>query len=181
MKPNEPLDDELRELSPWLRGLPRHVTPGTPPPPGYFEGLEESVFDKIEAQGARRPAPQAGPGTVLRRWLNPRYMMAVAASLTLVLAAWWFLRPQPQPLDAEQYAAALSEEDLETYLMDNIHEFEAAQLAQLPLEDLAEAEINAETPGAAAPKNEAQSDDFSPEDLDHLLEDMSEEELESML
>jgi hypothetical protein len=107
-------------------------------------------------------------------------MMAIAATLTLVLSAWWFFSPQPAASAVSVAGVEISDDELEGYLLENIHDFDADQLAALP-EDVAQVD---ETPAAIPgqhPKAKTAPDDLSPEDIEEMLKDMSDDELEQLL
>lgn len=178
MKKHEALDKELESLSPWLQEQSRKKD-GMQVPPGYFENLEDAVFNKIAAQNLRRPALTAQKGGMLRKLLRPRMWAAAAAISAIAVACWWMLRPQPnamQPVDT--YAEALTDEEIEAYVLDNITEFDSEQLASITEEDLPE-HMPAANP-APTPKAKP-TEDIPDEELENLLQQMSEEELESLL
>ena len=180
MNKHESLDEELKGLSPWLREQ-KHRQPGMQVPPGYFERFEDAVFSKIEAEGATRPALTARSGGLLRSIAKPRMWAAAAAVAVIAVASWWMLRPETgSALPTETYAETLTEEEIEAYVLDNITEFDSEQLAAvepLPAEELPEA-----TPGVHTEENAARAvDDISPEEMENLIQQMSEEELESLL
>lgn len=208
----EDLDDELRDLSPLLRDLKRQGD-GLRTPEGYFDDLEAQVFGRLDALGDRRPqlfphqpahqphnllgkmiARRAWPNTnqiivyqTARRWR--RSLAALAAGLALVAAAAWFFRAIPVAQPSASLAQAtmpdLSEDDIENYVLENVHEFDAEQLAALPSveSDDAASETIPATPNSSPQRSKRQQalDDLQPEDLDKLLEELSDEELEKLL
>ncbi len=176
MNKHESLEEELKSLSPWLRDQSRKPS-GMQLPTGYFENLEAAVFDQIEAQNLQRSGLTARKGGMLRSILRPRMWAAAAAVAAIAVACWWMLRPQTVAvLPVDTYAEALTDEDIEAYLLENITEFDAGQLASI-------SEFTEQTPNPVpAPGNSAKTtDDISPEELENLLQQMSEEELESLL
>ncbi len=178
MNKHESLEEELKSLSPWLQEQSRKQA-GMQTPPGYFEHLELAIFDKIEAQNLQRPGLTARKGGMLRSILRPRMWAAAAAVAAIAVACWWMIRPQSDAiLPVDTYAEALTDEEIEAYLLENITEFDAGQLAAVSYVDMPE-----QTPAAApAPgKSTKTADDISPEELENLLQQMSEEELESLL
>ena len=178
MKKHESLNEELESLSPWLREQSRKPQ-GMQVPPGYFENLEDAVFSKIDAQDARRPALSGKPGGLLRTLLQPRMWAAAAAVSAIAIACWWMFRPQTSAvLPVDTYAETLTDEEIEAYVLDNITEFDSEQLASITEEDLTEhapAASPSPTPSVKTP------DDIPDEELENLLQHMSEEELESLL
>jgi hypothetical protein len=151
-------------------------------PEGYFEGLDDAIFQKINEQGARKaPVLTAAPGG---RWLetsNRRWLYGVAAAIALVAAAWWWLpNRQGNTLLAQ---ADLTEEELNTYIVENASDFDVEQLALL---DAAEQQGDTDSqemlPGDTQKlRRNLPTGDFPSEELDNLLQDMSEEELEEIL
>ncbi|MFN0035611.1 MAG: hypothetical protein ACKVUS_11125 [Saprospiraceae bacterium] len=173
----EILDDDL---PPFLKDL-KEKGDGLRVPEGYFEDLEGAVFARLEASGGfRRPAMKVvkRPG-LFQVAIRPRAAMALAAAMALILAAvWFFCQPSSAVQQAPLASAALTEEDAESYLIENAQEFELAQLAALTTEEAAEpSEEN--TPGAPK-KNTPSSDEINPDDLDEILDEMTDEELEQI-
>jgi hypothetical protein len=171
------LDDERSELSPWLREQ-REKGDGFRLPDGYFEGLEARVFERIDAGAAHhRPALRVvkkNAGLAIR----PRAALALAAALSLVLAAVWFFRSQPTEVLAPIASVELTDEEIEAYVLSNVHDFEAQQLASLPTDE----SFEPDAPTEQSPRKARHPlDDLKPEDVDALLNDMTEEELEDLL
>ncbi len=178
MKKQESLDEELKGLSPLLREQKRRQ-PDMHVPPGYFENLESAVFSRIEAEGALRPSMTARSGGLLHKMLKPRMWAAAAAVAVLAVASWWMLRPQTStPVPTATYADTLTEEEIEAYVIDNITDFDSEQLAAVePAQEIPET-----MPNTAKEENAAKAlDDISPAEMENLLQQMSEEELESLL
>ncbi len=184
----ENLDDELRENASLLRDL-KMQDDGFRMPDGYFDELENQVFGRLDALGARRAAPlKAKPGgQLLHRLLQPRILMAMAAGLALITAAVWFFKPRPAVDQTSALAQVqmpdLSEEDIETYVIENVQEFDTDQLASLPVTESAEQlpDTQPAHPGQHRSKRQQALDDLYPEDLDNLLHDLSDEDLEKLL
>jgi len=176
----ESLDDELKKISPRLRELKRE-SDGFQLPKGYFETLEESVFRRIEAAGARRqPVLETKGSSLLARFFHPQAMMAAAAAIALTLAAVWFFS-SPAAKDSLAAAPELSEEEIEAYVLENIRDFDAEQLASISASETAPVEAES----SKSPENQATNghslEGLSEEELELLLKEMSEEELESLL
>lgn len=177
------LHKELEELSPRLSEM-KQQNDGFRTPEGYFEGLEEAVFRKIDASDLQRePVLNAKRSGGLRRWLfRPKVMVAAAAVFVIVLSAKWFFSPKPAPLTPTLPVVAqqLTEEEMiEAYVLENIRDFDVDQLAALapepePLND------TPQTQGLQGKKSPS-IDDLSAEELELLLKEMSDEELESLL
>ena len=80
------LDDELKDISPWLHDR-KQADDGFRIPEGYFDTLEERIFARIDAEGARRaPAMNGVRGGGWAAGLLPRMAWAAAAATAAVLA-----------------------------------------------------------------------------------------------
>ncbi|MEO6037824.1 MAG: hypothetical protein ABIQ93_05370 [Saprospiraceae bacterium] len=185
----ENLDDELRDISPLLRDLKRPGD-GLRTPEGYFDDLEDQVFGRLEAMGSRRPAPgwqATRGGQWIHRLLRPRVLTAIAAGLALLVAAFWFFKSRSVLEQSSTLAQVtlpeLSEEDIETYVLENVYEFDTEQLAALPPAESADPGIEPPAPNPAQHRSKRQQalDDLHPEDLDNLLNELSDEDLEKLL
>jgi hypothetical protein len=181
MNKHESLEEELKALSPLLREQKRRPT-DMQVPPGYFDHFEDALFSRIESEGAARPTLTARPGGLLRNILKPRMWAAAAAVVAIAATSWWMLRPETSaPIPNQAYAETLTEEEIESYVLDNITEFDSEQLAAvepMPTQELPEAA----TPATRSEENAAKAlDDISPEEMENLIQHMSEEELESLL
>ena len=175
----ESINDELDKLSPWLRDQKRQDD-GFRMPDGYFDAMEQSVFGRLESSGGLRksvvPAPDNGLTARLGR---KQWMWVAAAAFATVLAAAWFFG-QPDELAAPVAATDLTEEEIESYVLDNIRDFDAELLADVPAQP-----APAQEPAPAnQPRPQQQTDpvdDLSDEEIELLLKDMSDEELENLL
>lgn len=170
--------DNLSEgLPPWLSDLKKKGD-GFKLPADYFESFDQRVLDKTGDRKQSR-APEVLKAAVVNKrslfkW--PRLMAAAAAVAALLVMAWWFVRPQAAP------ANDLSGEDLRAYILENTQEFEIEQLASIVPEHLG-------APGQEAVENINPSqingdklpEELRPEDLEHLLDDLSDEELQEIL
>lgn len=168
------------KLPPFLKDF-RAKGEGFKTPEGYFEGLEDAVFSRLEKGGdLRRPVLKVAkrPG-LLPAFIRPRAAMALAAALALMLAAVWFFRQNSGDMLSPLAAAELSEEDLETYLLENAHEFDPEQLAAIEPEETPD--INPENDPAKSDKNTPPLEEIHPDDLDKILDDMTDDELEEIL
>ncbi len=171
------MDDELKNIAPELAKL-RPQKEAFKLPDGYFETVEARVMGRIGAAGLQGQAPLKLAKKPARRIALPHYIMAAAAAVALVLAAVWFFNTAPAPPDSTA-SVELSEEDIEAYLLENVQYLELDQLAMLP----GAAENEYQPPvyqEKTSPKN-AVPDEITPEDVEHLLNDMTEEELEEIL
>jgi hypothetical protein len=85
---------------------PKEEVHGFQVPEGYFEQLEEAVFDRIETISKPRPM-----------WMQ---WVAIAASVVLLLGVGWsFLRSS-----SSLPSSALSQQEALDYIEDNLEEFE---------------------------------------------------------
>lgn len=171
------MEDELKKEAPELHEMRRH-NDGFKLPDDYFGSFEDRVFGRIESAGIQRNAAQQAVKRTARRVSMPHMLLAAAAVITLLLAAVWFFKPTPA-IEQPVASVELSEEEIETYLLENVQDFEAEQLAMLPDEE----EQETTQPATKTPdkKSDDPLEDISPEDVEHILNDMTEEELEEIL
>ena len=179
----ESIDDELKDLSPLLRELGQQDD-GFRLPEGYFGALEDSVFGRVEATGMRRkPLPEAKRGGLFARFSRPRIMWAAAAAMAMVLAATWLFTTKPWQREALPVVATQepTEEEIEAYVLENIRDFDADLLADVPPAAHTLPEAKPAAPAEAKSKQSDPLDDLSEEELELLLREMSDEELENLL
>ncbi|MCC7507286.1 MAG: hypothetical protein IT259_18415 [Saprospiraceae bacterium] len=190
-KDQSSIDRELRELSPFLHDL-RSKEDGFHLPENYFDGLEEQVFQQIDALGARRKpvrttTARTGFWNSLAWLWQPRVAIAFSILLVAAFAVWWMWQPKPSVIETNIPLASqieLTPEELEAYVMENVNDFEPEQLALLAIAE----DENSEPPKTPAPKTNTSTrneksgpDDLSPEELELLLDDLTDEEIEQML
>lgn len=167
---------ELNDLSPFLHDL-RKREDGFQMPEGYLDNFETDLFAKLETSGQyTQPGLQVvkKPANKTR---NLWPLMAIAAAFALLFGAIWFFKAGPAGTQNPEMASVeLSDEDIEAYLLENVQDFEAEQLAMLPeVEQTVEPAAKQKTPAKSNP------DDLTPEDVKHILDDMTDEELEEIL
>jgi hypothetical protein len=175
----EDLDKELQEHAPFLSDL-KQKGDGFKVPEAYFDGLEDAVFARLEASGdAGRPKIKVVKRPLLSvSFIRPKAAMAYAAAMVLVLTAVWFFR-QPATVQPLPYVSVeLTEDELETYVLENLNEFEPEQLVALTPE--APNTMEETIPGKPG-KNLENSNELHPDDLDKILDEMTDEELEQIL
>jgi hypothetical protein len=181
MKNKAQLDDELKGISPFLQDLKKKPD-GRKTPAGYFDQLEDSVYKKIAESGVKRPGamPKSNAKGLFASYLKPRNLMTIAAAMVLLFSAFWFLKPTQVVEPTQVVAVDLSEKELEDYMLEHIHDFDSEQLATLPDADFsASTHHNAGETNENAKKHHEQ--DFKPEDISPVLDEMSDEELEELL
>ncbi len=170
-----------KDLPPFLKDL-KGKGEGYKVPDKYFDNLEDAVFARLEAVGdMARPALEGAKRLgYFPLFIRPRTAIALAAALALVLAAVWFLR-QPSTATPQTgfVSIELTEDDLESYVLENVHEFEPEQLAALTPDETDER--TDETTPLNAKKNSRDFEEIHPDDLDKILDEMTDEELEQIL
>lgn len=183
----EKLHDELNEHAPFLNEL-RQKDDGLRVPEEYFGQFEDSVFRQLDAIGARRKPAAFVKMKEQRSWWQwlqslwqPRLALAAAGLLVIVVLGWQYFRATPSTPEIAD--TTISAEDAEAYLLDNLLELDPNQIAMvLPEEEFLPISIEPATgtapQDAKTPKSEIQ---ISPDDLDDLIRDMTEEELEELL
>lgn len=185
MKNKDRLHDELNEQAPFLNTLKKEQD-GYQVPADYFDNLEAAVFRQLDAIGAtRKPKPATARLSFwqfMQQLWQPRIALAFAGILTLAFAAWWYFAPSTTEPSGELTAAAqISADDAEAYLMNNLMELEPEHIAMvLPEESLPS--ITLELPVTKQAKSDpATKLEFSPDDLEKLLQDMTDEELKDLM
>ena len=178
------LHDELREHAPFLNEL-RQKGDGLRVPDEYFDNLEDDVFRQLDAIGARRKPAAFAKTKQERSWWQwtqylwqPRLALAAATMIAVALSGWWYFNKSAGP---GTVVANISAEDAEAYLLDNLLELDPHQIAMvLPAEELPHISIEAGT-APQDTKTDKQELQISPEDIENLLRDMTDEELEELL
>ncbi|GAB4496589.1 MAG: hypothetical protein OHK0019_28630 [Saprospiraceae bacterium] len=179
----ELLDDELKERSPLLLDAKKQGD-GFRLPEGYFEALEDAVFSRVDSAGIRRkPVLEAKRGGLFGRFSRSGIAWAAAATFVIVLAAAWFFKTQfVQPLaPVATTQQELTEEEIETYVIENIQDFDASLIAAVPVGEHVPPETKSATPTENNPAASDPLDDLSDEELELLLKEMSDAELENLL
>jgi hypothetical protein len=180
MSNKENLDDELKGISPFLLDLKKRED-GRKVPPGYFDQFDANLMQKIATSDIKRPgmAKQSPEKGMWASFSKPRLLMSIAAAMVLLLSAFWFLKPTTSSEQVNPLALELSADDVEAYVLENIHDFDSEQLAAL-----LDHESLSEQPTQTEPKNPKKKRpelDLKPEDMAPLLDEMSDEELEQLL
>ena len=191
MKDNE-LKDELNDL-PFLRKMKEQPAPqgangGFQVPKNYFKHLPDEVLRK-----AKEPvsAPVTQPNWMERvaqsvaSLFQPRYALAFASVLALVVAGWFFFGgnngDEPLPIAAVQLSD-ISDEELFAYVSDNIGEFDRDLVLEATGPDLPTIKPNSNPkpslPKTAAPKPEVEEME---EYIDEVIDEIEVEDLEELL
>ncbi len=209
----ENLDDELHDISPLLRGLKRQGDGLSTPEGyfdnmeaqvfGRLGALVDHQPWSTNSKVPHQPHNLLGKLIVRQPWLLtsptvhrsirlsirlwPRALTTLAAGLALMGAAVWFFHAasaaHQSPLLAQVTMPDLSEDEIETYVLENVHEFDTEQLAALPsveADDITP-EVTTPKPSPYRSKRQQALDDLRPEDLDNLLDGLSDEDLEKLL
>jgi|688.fasta_scaffold462263_2 hypothetical protein len=151
-------------------------------PEGYFNDMEDAVFARLKSGGdLDRPVVNVRRGGKMwASFIRPKAAMVYAAALALVLAAVWFVRQSTQELSQAPMAAVeFSEEELETYLLENALEFEPEQLASIEPDKVPE--FTDEQPTDQNNTSKRKQPEIHPDDLEEILDEMTDEELEQIL
>lgn len=171
------IDDTSNELPSWLTDL-KQKGDGFNLPDGYFESFEQRILEKTGTQ-ARFQAREGLRATVVNRnglfrW--SRLMAAAAALAAILVMAWWFVRPAAAP------SHELTGEDLQAYILENAREFELEQLASvLPEHSTMSQQEASENSNNTENDDHKLPEELRPEDIEHLLDGMSDEELQEIL
>lgn len=170
-----------KDIPPFLKVL-KGKDDGLKVPEGYFEDMEDAVFARLKSAGdLNHPVlPAKNRSGWYRLFIRPKAAMAYAAALAMMLAAVWFIRQSTYTVpETLLVSTELTEDDLESYLLENLEEFEPLQLASLSVVEPAEP-LEEGTPDSSR-KNNSTSSEIHPDDLDDILDEMTDEELEQIL
>ncbi len=163
---NDDPKKELKELSPLLSEL-RAANEGFEVPEGYFDQLQQEMLEKaigpleIERKNiAERPVILGVLKNHQARWI------AIAASvLLLILAGWWFSKPDLR-VDADQFALVeVSTEEANAYLDAHVEDYELALL----VEELDQPMTNLQAPPALDPQMEELLEEIELDDLEEFF------------
>lgn len=183
MKNKDRLQDELSEQAPFLNSLEKGKN-DYKVPDRYFDNLEAEVYRQIEAIGAtRKPAPPVQRPSFwqfMQSLWQPRTALAFAGFLALAMTAWWYFQTNSTPADFT--AAAITADDAEAYLLDNLMELEPEHIAMvLPEDNLPPITIEAPVQKQSGAAPSIEEIEIHPEDLEDLLLDMTDEELKELM
>lgn len=185
MNDNE-LRDELDDL-PFLKKMKEQPS-GLQLPKNYFKHLPDEVLRKAK-EPVVAPAPQPSwlerVEQSLTSLLQPRYALAFASVLALMVAGIWFINKgiseTEQPLAAVQLQD-ISDEELFSYVSDNIGEFDHDLVLETAGPELPEIKPQLKAkpslPKTSAPKPEVEEME---EYIDEVIEDIDVEDLEELL
>ncbi len=189
MKKSDELRDELDEL-PFLKKIKEQPSPnrasGFQVPKNYFKHLPDEVLRKAKQS---EPAPVLQPSWLERLeqfvagLLQPRYALAFASVLALVVAGIYFLgkngREEAQPITAVQLAD-ISDDELFAYVSENIGEFDHDLVLETAGSELPDLKLKAKPSlqKTKAPKPELEEME---EYIDEVIDEIDVEDLEELL
>ncbi|HFA51269.1 MAG TPA: hypothetical protein ENJ95_19830 [Bacteroidetes bacterium] len=134
MKNKNGLKDELRAISPLLSRL-KEGKEGYQVPNDYFKSLPDEVWQKVAPEQAEAVEPtysrQSRLTTFLQNFFRPKYALALASVALLLVAGFYFMNNEnaatlPPAVALEE----ISDEALDTYINDNIEDFDEALLEE---------------------------------------------------
>jgi hypothetical protein len=132
MNKKDEIQKEIQQVSPYLEDKLKPYSKGQVPD-GYFQRFEDSFVRDVVRPGVKEQlSKKSRPGLMgiveefFSRLLSPKYSLAIASVLVLLVASVWLLNPteNTQTLDF----AALSEEEVEAFIEDNLDDFLIAEL-----------------------------------------------------
>lgn len=171
------MSNKHKNTEPWLPEN-RPADDGFKVPAGYFDTLEDRIFDRLNASGIRQEVPLKVLKKPAKRIRLPHFLIAAAAVITLLFGAVWFFS-LTTTVNQSVASVELSDEDIEAYLLENVQDLELGQLALLP--EVQANEYQA-PPVQTVPSKKTESKyDITPEDVESILNDMTEQELEEIL
>jgi hypothetical protein len=167
--------DDLPEQLRQLKGQPE----GLSTPDGYFDQFNDRLIERLRDEGDLKAAVPS----LKKTWVNVgRISAAAAAVAALLVAGWWWYRPEtpattPDNSVAVIEAAELTPEIAAAYISDNIDDFEEELLAAINVEE----QVPASTKKNMDTKKTLPKKAVDNEELDQILDDLTEEELEEIL
>jgi hypothetical protein len=172
MENKDEIRKELEELSPFLSKMKKEKE-GFEVPTNYFKQLPDLIMDRIQEEEA--PSYSTAPTTnwldqIIERiqlLLQPQYAMALASVAILIVASIFFFG-QNDDLANATTLAEVSDDEISSYVMNNVEEFEMDLLMEVMDEEVLEEEL----------ENESSGDDNY---LDDIIDDLSDEELEELM
>ena len=127
-KPDNGLNEELRDLSPLLGNLWEERDKILPPPPHYFDHLSDEVMANLRLQNLA-VAPNTHRGTprigVIGRCTWPLAPIPLAAAALILLATastWFFLARYKDPMPCAQLDC-LQASEVQEYVQGNLYDF----------------------------------------------------------
>ncbi len=169
----EDIQEELREISPFLAGLERKDP--FKAPKYYFDTLADKVLEQaqpqlvtIPPQYSTRPNLFTQLGNAISDLLRPRVAIAFA-SVTLVLAVGVWLVYQSNYKTKELAQTELSNEDIHQYIQENIADFDDELL-------LNNEKLAFDTEGGALHKTDMKDEDIE----EYLINTIDEKDLEAL-
>lgn len=154
-------------------------------PENYFENLPDRVFEKLtDAEKAVISTQKQSKTIEIRsKWavLRPqKWAVAAAAAVGLVAVSLLFFGDKIGLAATCEtslcLAQNLTDEDVQAYILENLNEFEAAQLA----DDESLADVEPIVPTKKHEQIDLDADEIESE-LNEMLDDLSEEDLENVL
>lgn len=173
---NDFLEDERRNHTPQL--LKQHVKKDVfQVPEGYFDALEDRVLARINTVEVPRQPLVKISNYHSGRIASRRWMMAAAAVLGLICCAIWFIR---QVVSAQQLPVGteLAVDVFPKKLPINQPETGVEQLVLLELDHTKTVPTQS---FQATPNHDLSLEDLSPDQVDQILFDMSEDEIREIL
>lgn len=172
MENKDDIKKELEGLAPLLSQLKKKDR-GFEVPTNYFNNLPDTIMDRIKAeeepQVLRSPAhsllDRIKDG--LQQLLQPSYSLALASVAILVVAI-FLLNPFSQERNSNISLAEVPDEVIADYVYENVDEFEMDLLIEVIDESAIEEQL----------QDDQQLDQYY---MDEILEDLSDEELESLM
>ncbi len=143
---HEELREELQAMSPFLEVM-KTEKEGFKVPENYFSTLADEVLWKIKTEPT--PVEVNAPirkswlqqiDSLLRAFLQPRLVLALASIALIIVAGMFFISPLFQPQDD---LASLSHDEIHQYLINHAHELDPETLVELTEEQkTADQDIN---------------------------------------
>lgn len=171
----EEIKEELKGLSSMLYELKEQDSPFQVPE-GYFKQFQEDLLDQL-----KEPAGQTSKGRSFWNFpklldqvgwlLQPRTALALSSVLVVLVAAWFLFRTNITPSGQDLSFAALSIEEIQDYIDNNLDDFDEETVKEVAQDDQ---NIQMISPNAI---DSEELDRY----LDEMIEDIDLHELEEIL
>ena len=126
----EDIENELRDISPFLAGLKKEQPFKTPK--FYFDTLADRVIEKTQPVASPQYKPKKSVFSELGSWIStlrqPRWAMAMATIAILAVGSWFYLKKET--LEPIQPLSEITNDDIHQYIKDNIDDFDEDLFAE---------------------------------------------------
>ena len=127
-KPKDEIREELKSLSPFLSKMKEeNAADGFSVPKNYFHNLRVEMLQQAKAEMEQEVAPPAKKSTIWGWFYRPQFRLAMGVGLVLLVS--WLVMRSYQNTGVEAGMASLTYEEMNTYVQENLDEFDEDLLA----------------------------------------------------